>query len=139
MPVSAHCKDLLEKTVDKDACLDFRDTRARVMCQAWHIMDEEKVPFKEAVRSSWDRSKKDCAVVGMFSPEPVDPRLSVDIVDAETGQRKGVISLMEDGHVSVCAEKAPCYMTEKPSPEIYYIAQAYYSGIGYGVKPHEES
>lgn len=136
MPVSEHCELVLKQPATRETCLDFRGIRSRVTCGAWQIMEEEKRPFGEAVKSSWGRRKAECAAVGVFSPEPVEPKKAVDLVDPGTGEKKGVITLFEDGAVSVCVEKAPCYVTERPSPEIYYIAQAFYSGMGYGVKPH---
>jgi len=44
-----------------------------------------------------------------------------------------VIAKFEDKRVAVCTSLnglKRCYVTSRPSPQIYYIAQAFYSGLG---------
>jgi len=62
--VSPRCQIVLEKGVTKDVCYDFRRIRAYVMCKAWKIMEEEKVPFRSAIKRAWDEAKRECAEAG---------------------------------------------------------------------------
>ena len=40
------------------------EVRRRALCYAWKIMDEEKVPFRDAVRKGWSKVKEECAKLG---------------------------------------------------------------------------
>ena len=44
------------------------------------------------------------------------------------GKLVGIIALHNDDAVTVCFRKR-CYTTDKNQKEIYYIAQAWYSGL----------
>ena len=137
MPVSARCETALKEPASHEVCLDFREIRRRVMCDAWNIMEEERRPFREAVRSSWSRRKAECAAVGVFSPEPVEVEKAVEMLDRE-GKPAGSVSLMSDGRVAFCHREIGCDTSEHPSPEAYYLAQAFFSGVyGYGMRPLE--
>jgi len=55
---------------------------------------------------------------------------AIELWDKDT---RVVIAKFEDDTVAVCTsvdDVKRCYVTSRPSPEIYYIAQAFYSGIG---------
>jgi hypothetical protein len=56
--VSAKCATVLGAPVP---CEDFRGIRRYVLCAAWRRMEEEKKPFKEAVREAWAEARKACA------------------------------------------------------------------------------
>ena len=138
MPVSERCQAALKEPVSRDLCMDFRETRRRVMCGAWRIVEEEKRPFREAVKSSWERRKVECAAVGVFSPEPAMVEKAVEMVDGE-GKSVGTVSLLSDGRVAFCHREIGCDTSEHPSPEAYYLAQAFFSGVyGYGMRRLEE-
>ena len=64
MTISPHAKYVLEQPMTKDVCYDFREVRSRVMYKAWQIMEEERVPFREAIKRAWDWAKGECAEVG---------------------------------------------------------------------------
>jgi len=62
------------------------------------------------------------------------------VVETPDGNQRGMIALWEDGHVTVCIgdEKGhgECYTTSKEEGDkIYYVAQAWVTGLGYKVKP----
>jgi len=59
--VSAHCRVVLERGLDKEACYDFRRVRAYVMCRAWRKMAERPMRFADAVREAWAETKAECA------------------------------------------------------------------------------
>lgn len=135
MPVSERCRASLEEPVTREICLDFRGVRRRVMCAAWRSMEEEKVPFREAVRRSWDQVLAGCREAGVHSPEPAGVEKAVEMVDKK-GKSVGTITLHDDGRVSFCHEEIGCDTTEHASPEAYYLAQAFFSGVyGYGFRP----
>jgi len=55
---------------------------------------------------------------------------AIELWDKDT---RVVIAKFGDDTVAVCTsvdDLKRCYVTSRPSPEIYYIAQAFYSGIG---------
>jgi hypothetical protein len=137
MPVSERCQATLKEPISRETCLDFRDIRRRVMCGAWKVMEDERRPFREAVRHSWDRRKVECTAVGVFSPEPTEVEKVVEMLDRE-GQLAGTVSLMSDGRVAFCHREIGCDTSEHPSPEAYYLAQAFFAGVyGYGMRPVE--
>lgn len=63
-PLSITCKLALEKGLSKDVCYDFRGIRRWVLCKAWRHIEEEKVPFGEAIRRAWREAKEGCLKVG---------------------------------------------------------------------------
>ncbi len=137
MPVSERCQTTLKEPISREVCLDFREVRRRVMCGAWKITEEERRPFREAVRSSCERRRVECAAVGVFSPEPAGVEKTVEMLDRE-GKPVGTVSLMSDGRVAFCHRELGCDTSEHPSPEAYYLAQAFFSGVyGYGMRPLE--
>lgn len=56
-PLSAKCERALE-TVPK--CWDFRGIRRYVMCDAWRRMEQQRIPFAQAIRESWGNAKGVC-------------------------------------------------------------------------------
>jgi hypothetical protein len=71
----------------------------------------------------------------------VEVEKAVEIHTPE-GHQLALIALWKDGHVTVCAipeeekekAKAKCYTSRRPEGEtLYYIAQAYFSGLGHKV------
>lgn len=64
MTISPHARAVLEQPMTTSVCHDFREIRSRVMYKAWAIMEEEQVPFQEAVKQAWDWAKSECAKVG---------------------------------------------------------------------------
>ncbi len=137
MAISERCQTALKEPVSRETCLSFRDVRRRVMCDTWKRVEEEKIPFREAVRRSWDKALEDCRGAGVHSPEPVGVEKAVEMLDRE-GKPAGSISLMSDGRVAFCHREIGCDTSEHPSPEAYYLAQAFFSGVyGYGMRPLE--
>ncbi len=137
MPTSERCHAALKEPVTIEVCVDFREVRRRVMCDAWRRVEEGSAPFREAIRLSWDRVLKDCREAGAHSPEPVEVEKAVEMLDRE-GKPAGSVSLMSDGRVAFCHREIGCDTTEHPSPEAYYLAQAFFSGVyGYGMRPLE--
>ena len=63
------------------------------------------------------------------------------IVETPEGNQRGIISLWEDGKVTACIGdeegKGQCYTTEEKGDHIFYIFQAFATGLGYRVKPAE--
>ena len=57
MPISRKCERALEQP---PACEDFKKIRRRVLCDAWRRVAEEGIPFREAVRRSWDQALDQC-------------------------------------------------------------------------------
>ena len=138
MPISERCQAGLKEPISREVCLSFREIRRRAMCGAWKIMEEEKRPFREAVMSSCGRRRVECAFVGVDSPEPVEVEKAVEMLDRE-GKPAGTVSLMSDGRVAFCHRELGCDTSEHPSPESYYLAQAFFSGVyGYGMRPLED-
>jgi len=62
--VSEKCEIILKKPLTKDVCYDFRAIRQKVMCRAWQLMEERKLPFRDAVRTAWKEIKEECAKIG---------------------------------------------------------------------------
>jgi hypothetical protein len=60
---------------------------------------------------------------------------AAELFDEKTG-KKVLVVLWEDGHVSVCSDgpEHDCYTAEKGGEKLYYVAQAYYAGLGMKVK-----
>jgi len=138
MPVSERCQETLKAPATREVCEDFRAIRQRVMCSAWKIVEEEGRPFREAVRTSWDRRRTECSAVGVFSPERAEVEKAVELLDVG-GMPVGAVSLMSDGRVEFCHRTMGCDVTEKPSPEAFYLAQAFFSSVyGYGIRPLSE-
>ena len=72
----------------------------------------------------------------------VDVEKAVEAFDGEG--RKVIIVLWKDGHLTVCHNSEPkkfeCYVTSKPGgEELFYIAQAWYSGLGFKIRKIDES
>ena len=65
-PVSPKCERILGVTPSKEECFDFRAVRARVLCNAWALMEAEKVPFATAIKRAWDKVKSECAGVSAY-------------------------------------------------------------------------
>lgn len=63
-PPSVHCQVILSRGLDKDVCYDFRKVRAYVMCLAWDKMAKEGLQFRDAIRTSWEETRAECARVG---------------------------------------------------------------------------
>ena len=138
MPVSERCQETLKSPATRETCEDFRAIRQRVMCSAWKIVEEEGRPFREAVRTSWDRRRTECSAVGVFSPERAEVEKAVELLDVG-GMPVGTVSLMSDGRVAFCHREIGCDTSERPSPEAYYLAQAFFSGVyGCSIRPLEE-
>jgi len=53
--------DVLREKLTRDICYDFRAVRHWVMLRTWTIFEEERVPFREAVRRGWADVKAVCA------------------------------------------------------------------------------
>jgi hypothetical protein len=63
MVISDKCEIVLSQPLTKDVCYDFRTIRQRTMCLAWKIMDEQKIPFRQAIKEAWRTVKEGCAKV----------------------------------------------------------------------------
>jgi hypothetical protein len=68
---------------------------------------------------------------------------AVEVLDEE-GKERFMIAMWEDGHVVVCArdhrvgDTHDCYTSSKPEGDkLFYIAQSYYAGLGFKIKPIE--
>ena len=63
-PVSAKCEAVLRAPEPtKSTCYDFREIRRWVMCKTWALMETEKLPFKDAIRKSWQEARSKCKAV----------------------------------------------------------------------------
>lgn len=60
MPSSKKCRIALDQPVTPAVCLNFRQVRRHVLCDAWQRVREENIPFREAVRRSWDKALDQC-------------------------------------------------------------------------------
>jgi len=136
--VSEHCKITLGAPLSQERCLDFREARRLAMCHAWDIHESEKIPFRDSIKRGWEIVKSDCAELGVYSPEPVELEKSARIVDKETGQTVGIIALGKDDSVEVCIKDSPCYVSEPKNKTLFYISEAYYAGLGFGIAPEAE-
>ena len=65
----------------------------------------------------------------------------MDIAEAfeisRDGRRMALVARFRSGHVGVCSEvegKRLCYVTSRPSPRVFWIAQAWYAGIVPGAR-----
>lgn len=70
------------------------------------------------------------------------PEIEKAVVAFDGDGRKIIITLWKDKHVSVCSNSEPkrfeCYITSRPEGErLFYIAQAYYSSLGFKIKKLE--
>ena len=50
--------------LNKNVCQDFRAVRSVVMKHTWELMEKEKLPFRTAIKRSWDEVKKQCLKLG---------------------------------------------------------------------------
>jgi len=64
-PVSEHCRLILENDLPPDVCRSFRGIRSWVMCRTWELMEEKKMPFRQAIRTAWAEAKKRCIAKGV--------------------------------------------------------------------------
>jgi hypothetical protein len=48
----------------KDICYDFRAVRSVVMRHSWELMEKERIPFRVAIKRSWEDVKKKCLELG---------------------------------------------------------------------------
>ena len=66
--ISPHCKRVLDnfETRTKDVCVDFREIRAVALCLCWKIFEEEKVPFRVALKKAWQIIKDRCFKAGAY-------------------------------------------------------------------------
>ncbi len=64
-PISEHCKLVLENDLPAEVCTSFRGIRRWVMCRAWELMDENKMPFRQAMRTAWAEAKEKCLKHGV--------------------------------------------------------------------------
>lgn len=72
--------------------------------------------------------------------DEAEVKKAVELHDEKSG-KKFLVSLWADGRVSICSDgpEHECYVSEKDGEKLYYIAQEYYSALGFKVKPlHEE-
>jgi len=138
-PVSPRCAELLGKPLEKETCQSFREVRRRNMCRAWEIMEKERIPqLGPALSKAWSESREQCAKVGVYSPEEPAIEKTVALIDKE-GKKAGTISLMKDGYVEFCQRDIGCGVSDKPSPESYYLTEYFFSEVyGYGIKPTGE-
>jgi hypothetical protein len=59
-------EEILKRGLSKDICYDFREIRRWVLINCWRLMEEQKIPFREAVKASWAEAKKRCAELGAY-------------------------------------------------------------------------
>ena len=64
-PVSEHCKRVFDVGLTENTCRDFRFIRAWVMCEAWRLLEEENLSFRNAIRTAWRVAKDLCAQSGV--------------------------------------------------------------------------
>lgn len=62
-PISPVCLWAIKEPLTKSLCYDFRRIRRRVLCLAWKFLEEERIPFAEAIRRAWKKTKEDCAKI----------------------------------------------------------------------------
>ena len=55
--VSIKCQLVLDKT---PKCYDFTGTRRFAACEAWRLMEKDKISWREAMNIAWDKIKTDC-------------------------------------------------------------------------------
>lgn len=55
-PTSPHCELVLG---ERPKCYDFREVRSWVLCKAWDILEEEKLP-RLPVGEAWAEVRKVC-------------------------------------------------------------------------------
>ena len=48
----------------KSTCYDFRAIRSVVMKHTWELMEKERLPFREAIKRSWEDVKVQCLKLG---------------------------------------------------------------------------
>lgn len=56
-PVSVKCSNVLSQT---PKCYDFQGSRRFSACRAWQVMEEEKIPWQEAISKAWRELKEKC-------------------------------------------------------------------------------
>ena len=65
------------------------------------------------------------------------------ILHSHDGHQVGMVTLWEDGHVTVCVSEplkknGTCYTSRKPEgKQLYYMALAWFSGMGHEVRSVE--
>ena len=55
--VSVKCSLVLDEI---PKCYDFSETRRFAACEAWRLMEKEKINWKEAMDLAWDKIKTNC-------------------------------------------------------------------------------
>ena len=138
-PKVGRCGEVLVKEVSKETCRSFREIRRRAMCRAWEIMEKEKISqLGPPLKRAWVEAREQCNKLGVYSEEEPVIEKAVELVDKE-GKRAGTISLMKDGHVEFCHREIGCEVSQKPSPESYYLTEYFFSEVyGYQLKPMGE-
>lgn len=66
MGISPHCEMVIKEPMTRELAYDFRGIRGRVMCYAWQIMQEKRVPFRDAIRQAWAKVKEEAAAIGTY-------------------------------------------------------------------------
>jgi len=56
----------LREVLDPSTCYDFKEVRKWVMLRCWTIFEEERVPFREAIRRAWGDVKSVCREKGAY-------------------------------------------------------------------------
>jgi hypothetical protein len=138
-PKVGRCGEVLATEISKETCQSFRAIRRRAMCRAWEIMEKEKISqLGPPLKRAWAEAREQCNKLGVYSEEEPVVEKAVELVDKE-GKRAGTISLMKDGHVEFCHRDIGCEVSQKPSPESYYLTEYFFSEVyGYQLKPMGE-
>ena len=68
-PLSEKCKRILEDELVKDDCYYPSRRSQHVMCKAWQLMEEKKMPFKDAMKEAWRWFKDECAKISAVTEE----------------------------------------------------------------------
>lgn len=129
------CAEALASPVDKELCHNFRGVRQRVMCRAWE-MEGEGIPFGEAISRAWDQVIEECRAIGASPSEEEKPSRvkTAVLIDRESGNPAGKI-VLADEELTVCFG-GDCTTTHGDK-RLYYIAQAFFDRLGYGIKEGE--
>jgi hypothetical protein len=72
--------------------------------------------------------------------DEVEARKAAELFDERTGRRM-LVALWSDDRVTVCSDgpEHVCYTAERGGKDLYYIIQAFYSGLGMKVRTIHDS
>lgn len=55
------CPVVLEEGATEKVCIDLKERRRLILCQAWKLHESQGLPFKLAMKQAWEETKTACS------------------------------------------------------------------------------